>query len=178
MGAGSTSRQRVRRRSAVRSTVVVPTRRVCVDVAAALAEAGADSDRACRHGGLCTIPARCVPWCARFAPPWASRLEGLHLHDTMGLGLANALAGLEEGIRSFDASLAGLGGCPYAPGASGNIVTEDLVFMLESMGLSTGIDLDAAGRGAGVPLKKGLPDEPRYGAVARAGLPRTFKVAA
>ena len=65
----------------------------------------------------------------------------LHLHDTMGLGLANALAGLEEGIRNFDASLAGLGGCPYAPGASGNIVTEDLVFMLESMGFATGIDL-------------------------------------
>ena len=71
----------------------------------------------------------------------ASKLEGLHLHDTMGLGLANALAGLEEGIRSFDAALAGLGGCPFAPGASGNIVTEDLVFMLESMGFETGIDL-------------------------------------
>ena len=69
------------------------------------------------------------------------RLEKLHLHDTMGLGLANALAGLEEGIRDFDAALAGLGGCPFAPGASGNIVTEDLVFMLESMGFSTGIDL-------------------------------------
>ena len=64
----------------------------------------------------------------------------------MGLGLANALAGLEEGIRAFDSSLAGLGGCPYAPGASGNIVTEDLVFMLESMGLhAAGIDLEKAG---------------------------------
>ena len=69
-------------------------------------------------------------------------LDGLHLHDTCGLGIANALAGLEEGIRAFDACLAGLGGCPYAPGASGNVVTEDLVFMLESMGFDTGIDLD------------------------------------
>ena len=68
-------------------------------------------------------------------------LYGLHLHDTCGLGIANALAGLEEGIRAFDSCLAGLGGCPYAPGASGNVVTEDLVFMLESMGFATGIDL-------------------------------------
>ena len=68
-------------------------------------------------------------------------LYGLHLHDTCGLGIANALAGLEEGIRAFDSCLAGLGGCPYAPGASGNVVTEDLVFMLESMGFTTGIDL-------------------------------------
>jgi hydroxymethylglutaryl-CoA lyase len=61
----------------------------------------------------------------------------------LGLGLANVVAGLEEGITTFDASLCGLGGCPFAPGASGNIVTEDLVFMFESMGLSTGIDLEA-----------------------------------
>ena len=67
-------------------------------------------------------------------------LYGLHLHDTCGLGIANALAGLEVGIRAFDSCLAGLGGCPYAPGASGNIVTEDLVFMLESMGFTTGIE--------------------------------------
>lgn len=66
----------------------------------------------------------------------------LHLHDTLGLGLANVVAGLEAGIRRFDAAVSGLGGCPFAPGARGNIVTEDLVFMLEEMGLSTGIDLD------------------------------------
>ena len=70
-------------------------------------------------------------------------LYGLHLHDTCGLGIANALAGLEVGIRAFDSCLAGLGGCPYAPGASGNVVTEDLVFMLESMGFATGIDIPA-----------------------------------
>ena len=105
-----------------------------------------------------------------------SLLDGLHLHDTTGLGLANALAGLEEGIRAFDASLAGLGGCPYAPGASGNVVTEDLVYMLESMGFDTGIDLPRLLATRDL-LAEGLPDEPRHGAVARSGLPPTFSYA-
>ena len=70
------------------------------------------------------------------------KLNTLHLHNTRGLGLANVMAGLEEGITTFDASLGGLGGCPFAPGASGNIVTEDLVFMLEAMGINTGINLE------------------------------------
>jgi hydroxymethylglutaryl-CoA lyase len=104
-------------------------------------------------------------------------LYGLHLHDTCGLGLANALAGLEEGIRAFDACLAGLGGCPYAPGASGNVVTEDLVFMLESMGFATGIDLPKL-IGARRLLHEGLPEEPMHGQVPKAGIPRTFKAAA
>ncbi len=104
-------------------------------------------------------------------------IEGLHLHDTMGLGLANALAGLQEGIRNFDAALAGLGGCPFAPGASGNIVTEDLVFMLESMGFATGIDLDRliAARAA---LQAGLPGEALRGQVPQAGIPKTYRQAA
>ncbi len=105
-----------------------------------------------------------------------ARLVGLHLHDTMGLGLANALAGLEAGIRNFDASLAGLGGCPYAPGASGNIVTEDLVFMLESMGFATGIDLPRLIAARGL-LHEGLPDEPMHGQVPKAGIPRTYRAA-
>lgn len=67
----------------------------------------------------------------------------LHLHDTWGQALANTLAGLECGVRVFDASVAGLGGCPYAPGASGNLATEDLVYMLEGCGVRTGVDLDA-----------------------------------
>ena len=104
-------------------------------------------------------------------------LQGLHLHDTMGLGIANALAGLEEGIRKFDSALAGLGGCPFAPGASGNIVTEDLVFMLESMGFATGVDLEklVAARAF---LAEGLPGEAVHGNLARAGIPRTFQRAA
>jgi hydroxymethylglutaryl-CoA lyase len=66
---------------------------------------------------------------------------GLHMHDTRGTALANVLVGLEMGIRDFDASVAGMGGCPYAPGAAGNLATEDLVYMLDGMGVSTGIDL-------------------------------------
>ena len=104
-------------------------------------------------------------------------LEGLHLHDTMGLGLANALAGIEAGIRNFDSALAGLGGCPFAPGASGNIVTEDLVFMLESMGFATGIDLDRL-IAARVILREGLPNVTMRGGVPQAGIPKTFRHAA
>jgi hydroxymethylglutaryl-CoA lyase len=70
-----------------------------------------------------------------------NKLEGAHFHNTRGLGLANALAAYEEGVRNFDSSMGGLGGCPFAPGASGNVITEDLVFMFESMGVRTGIDL-------------------------------------
>ena len=101
-------------------------------------------------------------------------LAGLHLHNTRGLGLANVLAGLEVGVRTFDSSLGGLGGCPWAPGASGNIVTEDLVFMLEAMGLRTGIDL---GRLLSVRkiLQETLPQEAMYGFVPEAGLPRGFR---
>ena len=105
------------------------------------------------------------------------KLGKLHLHDTMGLGLANVLAGLEEGIRTFDSALAGLGGCPFAPGALGNIVTEDLVFMLESMGFSTGIDLEKLVAARAV-LREGLPNEPMHGQLARAGIPKTFRRAA
>ena len=104
-------------------------------------------------------------------------LVGLHLHDTMGLGLANALAGLEEGIRKYDSALAGLGGCPFAPGASGNIVTEDLVFLLESQGFSTGVDLERLIAARAV-LREGLPDEALHGQVPRAGIPKTYRKAA
>lgn len=68
---------------------------------------------------------------------------GLHFHDTRGTALANVLAGLARGVTRYDASIGGLGGCPYAPGASGNLVTEDLVHMLDDMGIATGIDLEA-----------------------------------
>jgi len=104
-------------------------------------------------------------------------LYGLHLHDTCGLGIANALAGIEEGIRAFDSCLAGLGGCPYAPGASGNVVTEDLVFMLESMGFSTGISIDKLLESRAI-LHAGLPAEPLNGQISKSGLPPTFRRAA
>ena len=97
-------------------------------------------------------------------------LTTLHLHNTRGLGLANALAGLDEGITTLDASLGGLGGCPFAPGASGNIVTEDLAFMLHAMGYRTGIDLEALLKVRSI-LAEALPGEPLYGFTPDAGLP-------
>jgi hydroxymethylglutaryl-CoA lyase len=101
------------------------------------------------------------------------RLNGIHLHNTRGLGLANALAALDRGLTTFDASQGGLGGCPFAPGASGNIVTEDLVFMLEAMGLDTGVDFERLLAARAV-LAAALPHEPLYGMVPEAGLPKTF----
>jgi hydroxymethylglutaryl-CoA lyase len=100
-------------------------------------------------------------------------LSGLHLHNTRGLGLANVLAGLETGITTFDSSLGGLGGCPFAPGASGNIVTEDLVFMLEAMGFATGIDLPKLLAVREI-VKAAVPDEQMYGFTPDAGLPLGF----
>lgn len=103
-------------------------------------------------------------------------VTGLHLHNTRGLGLANALAGLDMGVTTLDASLGGLGGCPFAPGASGNIVTEDLVFMLEAMGLNTGIDLDRLLRIREI-VKAAVPAEEMYGFTPDAGLPLGFEQA-
>lgn len=101
------------------------------------------------------------------------KLGGAHLHNTRGLGLANVVAALEVDVRTFDSSLGGLGGCPFAPGATGNIVTEDLVYMLEAMGLRTGIDLDKL-----LAIRKlvaeGIPGEPLYGYVPDAGVTKGF----
>jgi hydroxymethylglutaryl-CoA lyase len=99
-----------------------------------------------------------------------------HFHDTRGLGLANVLAALDVGVRAFDASLGGLGGCPYAPGASGNICTEDLVFMLESMGLKTGVDLEKL-LAVREYVQEALHGQPFHGAIATAGLPKGFHAA-
>jgi hydroxymethylglutaryl-CoA lyase len=99
----------------------------------------------------------------------ADEQVALHLHDTRGTGLANALAGLEAGVTTFDSSVGGLGGTPYAPGANGNLATEELVFMLEEMGIATGVDLEAileAAEGVGKILTKELPS--RYLKATRA----------
>lgn len=98
-----------------------------------------------------------------------------HMHNTRGLGLANVMAAYEAGIRVFDSSMGGIGGCPFAPGASGNVVTEDLVFMFEAMGVATGVDFDALMAAREV-FASGLPDEPTYGMVPVAGLPKGFVV--
>lgn len=92
----------------------------------------------------------------------------MHMHDTRGTALANVLVGLEMGVRDFDASVGGLGGCPYAPGAAGNLATEDLVFMLQGMGIDTGIDLERlveAGR-----VAEGLVGHKLPGKVHQAGV--------
>lgn len=96
-----------------------------------------------------------------------------HFHDTRGTGLANVTAALDCGVRRFDASLAGIGGCPFAPGATGNIVMDDLCFMLDSMGLRTGVDLEQLLQVRHI-VRETLPDIEMHGAVARAGLPRNY----
>ena len=103
----------------------------------------------------------------------SDKMTTLHLHNTRGLGLANALAGLEEGITTLDASLGGIGGCPFAPGASGNIVTEDLVFMLQAMHIETGINLPKLLKVREI-VAAALPGEPLYGFTPDAGLPLGF----
>ena len=99
---------------------------------------------------------------------------GAHFHDTRGLALANIYACLQLGITRFDASTGGIGGCPHAPGASGNVATEDLAYMLASMGIETGLDFDRliALRGK---VARWLEGETLHGSVWRAGLPRTMK---
>ena len=149
----------------------VPIARVA-QVAAALAGTGVDRIALADTVGY-AHPAQVRDTVRAVQDAIGTRLTKLHLHDTMGLGLANALAGFQEGIREFDACLAGLGGCPFAPGASGNIVTEDLVFMLESMGARTGIDLPRL-LAARALLRESLPDEPMRSGVAAAGIPRTY----
>ena len=103
-------------------------------------------------------------------------LTGIHLHNTRGQGLANVMAALDAGLTTVDASMGGIGGCPFAPGASGNIVTEDLVFLLESMGLRTGINFEALFEARRV-LAEALPGVELYGFTPEAGLPKGFKPA-
>jgi hydroxymethylglutaryl-CoA lyase len=99
-----------------------------------------------------------------------------HFHDTRGLALANSYAALQLGVTRFDASLAGIGGCPHAPGASGNTSTEDLAFMLASMGVDAGVDLPRL-LALRAKVAAWLEGEQTHGAMWRAGLPRTFAAA-
>jgi hydroxymethylglutaryl-CoA lyase len=105
------------------------------------------------------------------------RLACGHFHDTRGLGLANVYAAWQAGVRRFDACVGGIGGCPHAPGASGNVATEDVAYLFASMGVPTGLDFDAliALRGR---VGQWLEGEPLHGHVWRAGLPKTMKEAA
>ena len=154
----------------------VPERDV-VALAAELAEAGADIVALADTLGYANpVQVRRLVRTVR-AEVGAERFGNLHLHDTLGTALANVMAALDEGVRGFDAALGGLGGCPFAPGSVGNVATEDLVYMLESAGYDTGIDL-AKLVAAREPLRAGLPGEPLHGRVAAAGVPRTYRPAA
>jgi hydroxymethylglutaryl-CoA lyase len=143
-----------------------------VRMAEQVIEAGADESGLSDTTGMAN-PAQVRRLFKKVRAAIGARTGAAHMHNTRGLGLANCLAAYDVGVRSFDASLGGLGGCPYAPGASGNVVTEDLVFMFEAMGVRTGIDLEKL-IAARAPLMAGLPGEPLYGMTAAAGLPRGF----
>ncbi|MDH0738892.1 hydroxymethylglutaryl-CoA lyase [Achromobacter spanius] len=135
-------------------------------------EAGADESGLSDTVGHAN-PAQVRRLFRRLRAELGAKAGAAHMHNTRGLGLANCLAAWDEGVRTFDSSLGGLGGCPYAPGASGNVVTEDLVFMFEAMGVRTGIDLEKI-IAARQPLAAGLPGEPLYGMTPDAGLPLGF----
>lgn len=143
-----------------------------IALAVACAAAGADEVGLSDTTGMAN-PAQAKRLFTRLRAELGEKAGAAHMHNTRGLGLANCLAAYEAGVRTFDASLAGLGGCPYAPGASGNVVTEDLVFMFEAMGVRTGVDLPRLLAARQV-LAQGLPDEPLYGMLAPAGLPKGF----
>ncbi len=147
-----------------------------IEMAGLLAKAGADSIGLSDTTGYAN-PAQIKRMFPRLRREiGAQMMAGAHLHNTRGQGLANVVAALEVDVTTFDSSLGGLGGCPYAPGATGNIVTEDLVFMLEAMGLRTGIDIEALIAAREV-LLHGLPDEMIYGSLPEVGLPKGFTYA-
>ncbi|MFZ4806225.1 MAG: hydroxymethylglutaryl-CoA lyase [Hyphomicrobiaceae bacterium] len=150
---------------------MVPEDRV-MELASQLARAGADTVNLSDTTGMGN-PTEVRRMFRRLRRELGDRAGGAHLHNTRGQGLANVVAALDAGVTTFDSSLGGLGGCPYAPGASGNIVTEDLVYLLEAMGLRTGVDIDGL-LAARALLLAGLPGETLYGHVADAGLPKGF----
>jgi len=147
-----------------------------VKCAVALAEAGAEELIICDTVGYAD-PALVKKVFTAVRSAVGSLPLGAHFHDTRGLGLANVTAALECGVRRFDASLAGLGGCQFAPGATGNIVMDDLCFLLDSMGLRTGIDLEKLVAVRQI-IARNLPQVPLYGGLARSGLPRNYVPAA
>lgn len=147
-----------------------------IRLAVMASEAGADSVGLSDTTGMGN-PAQVKRLFTRLRAELGEKAGGAHFHNTRGQGLANVWAALEVGVRTFDSSQAGLGGCPYAPGATGNIVTEDLVFLLEASGLRTGIDIDRLMAARAI-LAEALPGEPLYGHVPEAGLPKGFRGAA
>lgn len=153
----------------------VPEKRV-LEIVGILAEAGAEEISLADTVGYAN-PAQVRRLFSGAARAAGGVPLGAHFHDTRGLGIANVSAAVDAGVLRFDASLAGLGGCPFAPGATGNINTEDCVFLLESLGFDTGVDLDKL-VAVRAEVEPWLPGERFFGMVARAGLPKTFRAAA
>lgn len=139
-------------------------------MAAELANAGADEVGLSDTTGMAN-PAQVRRLFNKIRAVIGEKTGAAHMHNTRGLGLANCLAAFDVGVTTFDSSQGGLGGCPYAPGASGNVVTEDLVFMFEAMGIKTGVDLKKL-MAARAHLQAGLPQEPLYGMTPEAGFPK------
>jgi hydroxymethylglutaryl-CoA lyase len=146
-----------------------------IEMAVRLATAGADSVGLSDSVGYAN-PAQIRRMFTRLRRELGDKAGGAHLHNTRGQGLANVLAALDAGVTTFDASQGGIGGCPYAPGATGNIVTEDLVYLLESMGIDTGVDLEKLIAARQI-LQEGLPGEAIYGFVPNAGVHKGFRYA-
>ena len=146
-----------------------------IDMAVRLAAIGVDSVGLSDSVGFAN-PAQIRRLFRRLIAELGPKAGGAHLHNTRGQGLANAVAALEAGVTTFDASLGGIGGCPYAPGATGNLVTEDLVYLLESMGVDTGVDLDRLLQARAI-LREALPGEALYGHVPDAGVHKGFTYA-
>lgn len=147
-----------------------------VDLAVALFEAGADVVGLADTVGFAG-PDQISALVGRTRTIAGDRAIAVHLHDTRGMAIANASAALDAGCRILDGSLGGLGGCPFAPGATGNVVFEDLVFLCETKGFATGIDLEKLVAIRDI-LKREMPSEPLYGQMARAGLPRAAELRA
>ncbi|MBC8642157.1 hydroxymethylglutaryl-CoA lyase [Caballeronia sp. EK] len=144
------------------------TMRMCL----AMAECGVDEIGLSDTSGYAN-PAQVRRLFRRLQSEVGEKAGGAHFHNTRGQGLANVVAALDAGVTTIDSSQAGLGGCPYAPGATGNIVTEDLAFLLEAMGYDTGVDIDSLIAARAI-LAQALPGEALYGHVQDAGLPKGF----
>jgi hydroxymethylglutaryl-CoA lyase len=142
------------------------------DIVLRVLDAGCDIVALADTTGFAT-PGQVDRFFGTLKPLAADKLAIAHFHDTRGMALANTVVALQHGIHEFDASLAGIGGCPHAPGATGNVATEDLVFMLESMGYETGIDVQQLLDVRAI-LKEALPQAALYGSLARAGLPKGY----
>jgi len=143
-------------------------------LAGRFAEAGADELAICDTVGYAN-PTEVKALLSRVVKEYGDRVDiAAHFHDTRGLGLANVYASLEAEVFRYDATLGGLGGCPYAPNATGNIVMDDLIFLLEGAGLRTGVDLDKLVAVREI-ISRNLPNEALHGMYALAGAPKGFQ---